>query len=59
MKPRTMYATNLFQDPIRVLSEKFEKLFTDLIQSQTALLNRMTNLERDRGQQSVYHPRQH
>jgi hypothetical protein len=56
-KPRTVNMVGLAQDLITTLNEKFEKLSTDLIQSQTTILNRMISLERDIGQQNLYQQR--
>jgi hypothetical protein len=53
-KPRAMNTIKPSQDPILALNEKFEKLSTDLIQSQKTILNRMISLEREKGQLNAY-----
>jgi hypothetical protein len=56
-KPRTLNTVDPAQDPITVLTQKFEKVTSKLIQTQTALLNKITSLERDRVQQGNFPPR--
>jgi hypothetical protein len=56
-KPRDMNNVDPSQDPIMSLAQKFDKVTIEIMQTQATLLNKVTILERERGQQQNFPPR--
>jgi len=56
-KPRDMNNVNPTQDPIMAIAQNFDKVKNKIMHIQATLLNKVTILERERGQQQNFHPR--